>query len=97
MRNWAAPLGLIISVAITVLLIGTVRSIGRHMMDSIEPDLLDRAGQLLAWAAAAEADSEHPLARAIVNAAKGKALAVPSSSDFESSRRSGSGHVSTAA
>lgn len=35
--------GLIISVAITVLLIGTVRSIGRRMMDGIEPDLIVRA------------------------------------------------------
>jgi len=39
--------GLIISVAITVLLIGTVRSIGRRMMDGIEPDLVDRAEHAL--------------------------------------------------
>ena len=39
----------------------------------------------MAWAAAAEADSEHPLARAIVNAAKEKTLTVPRSTDFESS------------
>lgn len=39
--------GLIISVAITVLLIGTVRSIGRRMMDGIEPDLLDRVEHAL--------------------------------------------------
>lgn len=39
--------GLIISAAIAVLLIGTVRSIGRRMMDGIEPDLLDRAEHAL--------------------------------------------------
>ncbi len=36
-------------------------------------------------AAAAETDSEHPLARAIVAAAKDKQLTIPRSSDFESS------------
>ncbi|KJL47403.1 putative cation efflux system protein [Microbacterium hydrocarbonoxydans] len=35
--------GLVISVAIFVLLIGTVRSIGRRLMDGIEPELVDRA------------------------------------------------------
>ena len=35
--------GILISIAILVLLIGTVRSIGRRLMDGIEPDLLDRA------------------------------------------------------
>ncbi|MCX6501450.1 MAG: heavy metal translocating P-type ATPase [Microbacterium sp.] len=43
------------------------------------------ADELLALAAAAEMDSEHPLARAIVNAAKEKHLTVPGSRDFESS------------
>jgi Cu2+-exporting ATPase len=43
------------------------------------------ADELLALAAAAEADSEHPLARAIVNAAKQKHLTVRGSRDFESS------------
>lgn len=43
------------------------------------------ADELLALAAAAEADSEHPLARAIVNAAKEKHLTVTGSRDFESS------------
>ena len=43
------------------------------------------ADELLALAAAAETDSEHPLARAIVNAAKAKQLTVPGSRDFESS------------
>ena len=41
--------------------------------------------ELLAIAAAAESDSEHPLARAIVEAAHRRGLKVPSSSDFTSS------------
>jgi Cu2+-exporting ATPase len=41
--------------------------------------------ELLAIAAAAEADSEHPLARAIVDAARRRGLTVPASSDFTSS------------
>lgn len=41
--------------------------------------------QVLALAAAAEADSEHPLAKAIVRAAAEKQLTVPRSSDFMSS------------
>ncbi len=39
---------------------------------------------VLAAAAAAESDSEHPLARAIVEAAKRRDLAVPASSEFSS-------------
>jgi Cu2+-exporting ATPase len=41
--------------------------------------------ELLAIAAAAESDSEHPLARAIVEAARRRGLTVPASSDFTSS------------
>jgi P-type Cu2+ transporter len=41
--------------------------------------------ELLAMAAAAESDSEHPLARAIVEAAHRRGLTVPASSDFTSS------------
>ena len=41
--------------------------------------------ELLAIAAAAESDSEHPLARAIVDAAGRRELTVPASSDFTSS------------
>jgi Cu2+-exporting ATPase len=40
---------------------------------------------VLALAAAAETDSEHPLARAIVAAARRRNIAVPSSADFTSS------------
>ncbi|MGM7680068.1 heavy metal translocating P-type ATPase [Microbacterium sp. A94] len=43
------------------------------------------ADRVLVLAAAAEADSEHPLARAIVRAAADKQLAVPDSSQFASS------------
>jgi Cu2+-exporting ATPase len=45
----------------------------------------DSENDVLALAAAAETDSEHPLARAIVAAARGKNLVVPSSADFTSS------------
>jgi Cu2+-exporting ATPase len=41
--------------------------------------------EVLALAAAAESDSEHPLARAIVDAARRRGLTVPASSDFTSS------------
>jgi cation diffusion facilitator family transporter len=40
-------IGILISVAIIVLLWGTVRSIGRRLMDGIEPDLADRARSAL--------------------------------------------------
>jgi Cu2+-exporting ATPase len=40
---------------------------------------------VLALAAAAELDSEHPLARAIVNAARRRQLSLPASADFSSS------------
>jgi cation diffusion facilitator family transporter len=39
--------GLLISAAIIVLLWGTVRSIGRRLMDGIEPEILDRAEKAL--------------------------------------------------
>jgi cation diffusion facilitator family transporter len=39
--------GLLISAAIVVLLWGTVRSIGRRLMDGIEPDLVSRAQEAL--------------------------------------------------
>lgn len=58
---------------------------GTPAVTAIDPVSGTDPDQLLAWAAAAEADSEHPLARAIVNAAKEKTLTVYSSSDFESS------------
>ena len=52
-------------------------------------DVAGAAGQasddVLALAAAVDADSEHPLARAIVGAAAERGLAVPRARDFESS------------
>ena len=45
----------------------------------------DSEDRVLALAAAAEMASEHPLARAIVEAARRRELAVPQSSDFSSS------------
>ncbi|MFJ5861004.1 heavy metal translocating P-type ATPase [Pseudarthrobacter sp. NPDC092439] len=56
-----------------------------------EPDLMDIAAvegaepdQILALAAAVESDSEHPVARAIVRAARGRGLALPAVSGFTS-------------
>ncbi len=40
-------IGLLIAALIFVLLIGTIRSIGRRLMDGIEPELLDRAEHAL--------------------------------------------------
>ncbi len=42
------------------------------------------AGELLALAAAAESASEHPLARAIVEAAKARGVAIPAAASFQS-------------
>ena len=58
---------------------------GAPAVTAVEPvDGMD-ADRLMALAAAAESDSEHPLARAIVTAAREKDLSVPRSTDFESS------------
>ncbi|GAB3618410.1 heavy metal translocating P-type ATPase [Okibacterium endophyticum] len=56
-------------------------------VDGAEPkaDGDARRDRVLALAAAAEADSEHPLARAIVAAAGQKGLSVPAASGFSSS------------
>lgn len=40
---------------------------------------------VLAWSAAVERDSEHPLARAIVSAADDRGVTVPSATDFQAS------------
>jgi Cu2+-exporting ATPase len=58
---------------------------GAPAVTAIEPVGGVPADELLALAAAAESDSEHPLARAIVNAAKDKQLPIPASTDFASS------------
>ncbi|MDN5892443.1 cation diffusion facilitator family transporter [Arthrobacter sp. AOP36-A1-22] len=46
--------GLLISVMIAVLLIGTIRSVGRRLMDGIEPELVDRVKHALEHAAEVE-------------------------------------------
>jgi Cu2+-exporting ATPase len=50
-----------------------------------EPVLADVSGdpEALGLAAAVEGDSEHPLARAIVDGAKGRGISVPSATGFE--------------
>jgi cation diffusion facilitator family transporter len=40
-------IGILISAAILVLLVGTVRSISRRLMDGVEPELVDRARHAL--------------------------------------------------
>ncbi len=67
-----------------------------------KPDVTDLlaidAGEidnLLAAAAALEANSEHPLARAIVNAAESESITLPESTDFQSTTGGGvSGKIS---
>ncbi len=61
-----------------------------------KPEVTDRSilpgsdsGELLAAAAALEVGSEHPLARAIIQAAEKDSLAIPASSDFQSTTGSG--------
>ncbi|MGZ8800655.1 MAG: heavy metal translocating P-type ATPase [Aeromicrobium sp.] len=56
-------------------------TVGRPVVASVSGD--DEA-ELLALAASVEADSEHPLARAIVAAAQGRGISVPSADRFES-------------
>lgn len=46
--------GLVIAAAILVLLVGTVRSVGRRLLDSVEPELVDRAEHALAHVAGVE-------------------------------------------
>lgn len=75
----------------------TMRTVGAVLFDKTgtltkgEPAVTavvatDRSdNDVLAWAAAAEADSEHPLARAIVAAAQQRSLDIPAATDFSSS------------
>ncbi|WGT48193.1 heavy metal translocating P-type ATPase [Tessaracoccus lacteus] len=58
---------------------------GEPTVTAIEPVQGRDERQVLALAAAAEADSEHPLARAITGAARTREVRVPKASDFTSS------------
>jgi P-type Cu2+ transporter len=60
-------------------------TMGRPAVTGIEIADAPDVDTLLAWAAAAETDSEHPLARAITGAAEARGLTVPRASDFSSS------------
>jgi Cu+-exporting ATPase len=62
---------------------GTITAGHPALTDVIPIDGFDPV-QLVAFAASAEADSEHPLAAAIVMGAKERAIAVPRASTFES-------------
>lgn len=57
---------------------------GEPTVTGMEAFAVHSEDQMLALAAAAESDSEHPLARAIVNAAKAKNLTIPAARNFTS-------------
>ena len=58
---------------------------GEPTVTAVEPAANRSEDEVLALAAAAESDSEHPLARAVTGAARARALQVLASSDFSSS------------
>jgi Cu2+-exporting ATPase len=58
---------------------------GQPAVTDVTAEVGATPGDVLTWAAAAEADSEHPLARAIVTAARQRGLAIPPATDFASS------------
>ena len=58
---------------------------GEPTVTGIEPIDGHSEDEVLAWAAAAEADSEHPLAKAIIGATRTRELDRPNSTDFSSS------------
>ncbi len=58
---------------------------GEPTVTAVEVTSGHAADDVLALAAAAEADSEHPLARAIVEAARARNLTVPAAAGFQSS------------
>lgn len=62
---------------------------GAPTVTAVEPSGEHDADELLALAAAAEADSEHPLAPAIVRAAEERGLSIPAATDFTSSPATG--------
>ncbi|WP_460888647.1 heavy metal translocating P-type ATPase [Promicromonospora xylanilytica] len=58
---------------------------GQPTVTEVHPTGDSDASTVLALAAAAESDSEHPLARAIVQAARSRGLRIPGAADFTSS------------
>ena len=58
---------------------------GEPTVTAVEPVDGRTGDEVLALAAAAEADSEHPLARAVTGAARTRGLSVPKATDFSSS------------
>jgi Cu2+-exporting ATPase len=58
---------------------------GAPTVTSVETAGTHTEDELLAFAAAAETDSEHPLAKAIVRAAADRAVSIPAATDFTSS------------
>ena len=68
---------------------------GQPALTAVRPARARSGDALLALAAAAEGDSEHPLARAIVRAAADRGLTVPAASDFAS--QPGTGVAATVA
>ncbi len=56
---------------------------GRPEVTGLHPSAGVTADELLRLTAAVESDSEHPLARAIVQAAKARSLAIPAARDFQ--------------
>ncbi|MBP1133853.1 Cu2+-exporting ATPase [Arthrobacter sp. PvP023] len=62
---------------------GTLTKGEPELKDVAAVEGMDRDG-LLALAAAVESDSEHPVARAVVAAARGRGLTVPKATDFSS-------------
>ena len=64
-------------------------TVGQPTVVAVKPTGGVSADDLLRLAAAAESSSEHPLARAIVAAARERELTVPESSDFKATAGSG--------
>ncbi|RKN38500.1 heavy metal translocating P-type ATPase [Streptomyces hoynatensis] len=64
---------------------GTPRVTRIHPLEGSDPD----EDALLRWAAAAEHPSEHPLARAIVDAARARGLDIPPAEHFDSAPGTG--------
>lgn len=62
---------------------------GEPVVSAVETTGNHSEDEVIAWAAAAESDSEHPLARAIVGAARTRDLVVPKAADFQSAPAEG--------